>query len=371
VLAALYNPSAPTKSLPKTGQGLQLYGRTGRGQETQLIERIARTIPSAKGGALRLGIGDDAAVVSSENGFEWVLSCDAFLEDVHFLVDRHPPDSAGFKALARATSDLAAMGAQPRIFLLTLALPPARTGKWLDEFLRGMGRATRKLGMTVAGGDLTSSSKVSVSVTVLGKVAPGHAVKRVGARPGDILFVSGRLGAAKFGLELIESGALTTAMSKQKTYRKLLRPHLYPTIRVGLGAWLASRRIASAMIDISDGLSTDLARLCAASGVGARVWAERIPCVEIPAGKAGRPVSRLLAKLKLDPLQMALHGGDDYELLFTVPRRQVGRLRRAPGFSEIACLGEIERGGKITLVDGSGHAKFLRPGGWDPFKRKG
>jgi thiamine-monophosphate kinase len=358
------------KSLPKTGQGLQLYRRTGRGQETQLIERIARTIPSAKGGALRLGIGDDAAVVSPEKGFEWVLSCDAFLEDVHFLADRHPPDSVGFKALARATSDLAAMGARPRIFLLTLALPPARTGKWLDEFLVGMGRAAQKMGMTVAGGDLTSSSKVSISVTVLGKVPQGRAVKRVGARSGDILFVSGRLGAAKFGLELIKSEALTTSISKQQTYRKLLRRHLYPQVRVGLGAWLGRERIASAMIDISDGLSTDLARLCSASRVGARIWAGRIPCVEVPAGKTGRAVSRLLAKLKLDPLQMALHGGDDYELLFTVPRRRVGRLRRAPGFSEIACIGEIERGGRVTLVDERGRSERLRPGGWDPFKRK-
>jgi thiamine-monophosphate kinase len=340
------------------------------GQEDQLIERIARTIPSTKGGALRLGIGDDAAVISSRKGSEWVLSCDAFLEGVHFLAERHPADSVGFKALARATSDLAAMGAQPRIFLLTLALPIARTGKWLDEFLGGMGRAARQLGMRIAGGDLTSSSKVSISITVLGEVATGLAVKRFRARPGDLLFVSGRLGGAKLGLELIKSGALTTASLKQKTHRKLLQPHLYPQIRTGLGAWLATRRIASAMIDISDGLSTDLGRLCAASGVGARVWAERIPCVQIPAGRMGRSVSKLLARLKSNPLQMALDGGDDYELLFTVPRQHVRRLRRAPGFSEIASIGEIERGREITLVDKDGRAKRLRPGGWDPFKRK-
>ncbi|HEV3483588.1 MAG TPA: thiamine-phosphate kinase [Candidatus Acidoferrales bacterium] len=336
------------------------------GQEDQLIERIRRAIPSRNRGTLRLGIGDDAALISPRKGFEWVLSCDAFLESVHFLVNSHPADSIGFKALARATSDLAAMGAHPRIFLLTLALPNARTGKWLDEFLGGMGRAARKLGITIAGGDLTSSSKISISVTVLGEVSRGLAIKRFGARPGDILFVSGRLGGAKLGLELIKSGALTTASSKQKTYRKLLRPHLYPQIRVGLGAWLAARRIASAMIDISDGLSTDLARLCAASGVGARIWAERVPCVKVPS----RSASKLLPALKLDPLQMALHGGDDYELLFSVPHRNVQRLRRAPGFSEIASIGEIERGGQIKLVDKDGRSKRLRPGGWDPFERK-
>lgn len=340
------------------------------GQEDQLIERIRRAIPSRERGSLRLGIGDDAALIAPRKGFEWVLSCDAFLEGVHFLAGKHPADSVGFKALARATSDLAAMGAHPRIFLLTLALPSSRTGKWLDEFLRGMGRAARKFGMTVAGGDLTSSSTISISVTVVGEVATGLAIKRFGARAGDILFVSGRLGAARLGLELVESGTLKASSWIQKVYRKVLGPHLYPQIRVSLGAWLATRRTASAMIDISDGLSTDLARLCAASGVGARIWADRIPCVEMPTGKTGRAASKLLAKTKSSPLQMALHGGDDYELLFSVPRRNVRRLRRAPGFAEIVPIGEIERGGQIRLVDEDGRLKRLRPGGWDPFERK-
>lgn len=339
-------------------------------QEAQLIERVRRVIPSREGVGLRLGIGDDAAVMAPRKGSEWVVSCDAFLEGVHFLANRHPADSVGFKALARATSDLAAMGAQPRFFLLTLALPTARKGQWFQEFLGGMGRAARKLGLTIAGGDLTSNSKVSISVTVVGEVERGLATKRVGARPGDILLVSGSLGGAKLGLELIKSGALKAASWKQQTYRKLLQPHLYPQIRVGLGAWLAARRVASAMIDISDGLSTDLARLCAASGVGARVWADRIPCVGMPTGSAGRVVSKLLGKLRSGPLEMALHGGDDYELLFTVARRDVRRLRGAPGFSEIAAIGEIERGRQVTLVDKDGRSRPLRPGGWDPFERR-
>ncbi len=339
-------------------------------QEAQLIERVRRAIPSREGGGLRLGIGDDAAVMAPRKGFEWVLSCDAFLEDVHFLADRHPADSVGFKALARATSDLAAMGAQPRFFLLTLALPASRTGKWLDEFLRGMGRAARHLGMRLAGGDSTKSARISISVTVLGEVGRGLAVTRSGARPGDILCVSGRLGGAELGLKMFQSAALKASNSNEKDRVRLLQPHLYPQIRVALGAWLSARRVASAMIDISDGLSTDLARLCAASGVGARIWTDRIPCVEAPAGEAGRAVSKLLARIKSSPLQMALHGGDDYELLFTVHRRQMRRLRSAPGYAEIAAIGEIERGAKITLVDEGGRAKILRPGGWDPFERK-
>jgi thiamine-monophosphate kinase len=345
-------------------------------REGEIIDKIARAVPSLRGAvkrsslissSLRLGIGDDAAIVAPGRSVNWVLSCDAFLEGVHFLAERHPADSVGFKALARATSDLAAMGARPRIFLLTLALPAARTGKWLDEFLRGMKRAARQLGMRLAGGDTTQSPIISISITVLGDVAPGHAVKRYGARAGDILYVSGRLGGARLGLEMVTRSDKIARERVLKSQNSLLKEHLYPTIRVALGQWLAERRIASAMIDLSDGLSMDLARLCAASGVGARVWAGRIPCVKMPPGKSGDAVLKLLKTLKLDTLEMALRGGDDYELLFTVPRRHVRRLRGAPGFSGLRAIGEIERGHRRTLVDVDGHASPLHPAGWDPF----
>ena len=341
--------------------------------EDQLIDRIARAIASGKGalgrGNLRLGIGDDAAVLAAGAGTEWALSCDAFLDGVHFLADAHPADSVGFKSLARATSDLAAMGAQPRLFLLTLALPVGRTGKWLDEFLRGMGRAARQFGVRIAGGDTTKSASISISITVLGEIAPGLAVKRSGARAGDIIYVSGRLGRAQLGLEMVRNGALKGHEDASSRQFRVLQPHLYPKIRIKLGAWLAEQKVASAMLDISDGLSTDLGRLCRASRAGARVWAERIPCVQVSAGVSGKMQTKL-AKLKLDPLQMALHGGDDYELLFTVPPRHVKRLRGAPGFREIKAIGEIERGTQLTLVDCDGRTKRLASGGWDPFAEK-
>jgi thiamine-monophosphate kinase len=338
--------------------------------EDQLIERIVRAIPSTRGASgrvsLRLGIGDDAAVITAGRGVEWVLSCDAFLEGVHFLADRHPATSVGFKALARATSDLAAMGARPRLFLLTLALPPSRTGKWLDGFLRGMGRAARQLGMRIAGGDTTKSATVSISITVLGEIAPGLAVTRAGARAGDVIYVSGRLGRAQLGLEMVRNAAATGKRGSKSQIRSL-QAHLYPRIRVDLGAWLAKQRLASAMIDISDGLSTDLGRLCSASKVGARIWAQRIPRVEIPASKSDRFKAKRRAK-KLDALQMALHGGDDYELLFTVPPRHSKRLQGAPGFREITAIGAIERGRQITLIDAEGKLHRLAAAGWDPFR---
>jgi thiamine-monophosphate kinase len=262
--------------------------------EAQLIERITRAVPSrtdsftrpGKGGAsLRLGIGDDAAVLAPDPRRDLIWTCDAFLEGIHFLGNTHPPDSVGFKSLVRATSDIAAMGGVPRLFLLTLALPAKRTGLWLDQFLTGMGRAARSLRVRLAGGDTTRAPLVFISVAVLGDIASGLAIPRSGARPGDLIYVSGRLGRAQLGLELIRRGAVRWKSADQQL-RRLLQPHLYPKIRLELGAWLARHDVASAMIDISDGLSTDLGHVCTESGVGARVWAERIPRRCTQAGEA-------------------------------------------------------------------------------------
>jgi thiamine-monophosphate kinase len=309
---------------------------------------------------LRVGIGDDAALVVPGRNTEWVLSCDAFLEGVHFLTDRHPPDSVGYKSLARAASDLAAMGAIPRLFLLTLALPASRTGSWLDGFLRGMGRAARSLGMRLAGGDTTKAPTISMNITVLGEIARGRAVTRSGARPGDIIYVSGTLGRAELGLHLIRK-----RIGHERQLRHLLRPHLYPRIRIELGEWLAANRVPSAMMDLSDGLSTDLARLCAASGVGACLHADRIPRIATSTLSTAPA-----AKLSLDPLQLALHGGDDYELLFTVSPRRVKKLRKAPGFRQLTAIGEVTREQRIVLIAADGVATPLDPHGWDPFRKK-
>ena len=341
-----------------------------------MIERITRAVPSIIGGGgrgragragVRLGIGDDGAVVAPSGRTDWVLSCDAFLDGVHFLADRHPADSVGFKSLARATSDLAAMGATPRFFLLTLALPLDRTGAWLDEFLRGMARAARALGMHLLGGDTKRYPAVAISITVIGEIAPGKAVPRSGARPGDIIYVSGKLGQAELGLQVVRRTAPKALPGKLRTnpaFRQLLRPHLYPKIRLGLGAWLARTGVASAMMDISDGLSTDLGHICTASGVAARVWTDRVPYVGASTAQA-----KYLAKLKLDPLELALHGGEDYELLFTVPARHAARLRRAPGFAKVRAIGEVEKGKGMRLTGADGRSRRLEPGGWDPFRR--
>jgi thiamine-monophosphate kinase len=333
--------------------------------EDQLVERIVRAVPSVSGrqgnSLSALGIGDDAAVLSPRGGRDWVLSCDASLEGIHFLPNAHPPDSVGYKSLVRAASDLAAMGASPKYFLMTLALPASRIETWLDGFLTGLCRASRYLGMQLVGGDTTKYRTVAISITVLGEIARRRALTRSGARPGDLIYVTGKLGRAQLGLELIRRKNL----AQGKELRTLLGPHLYPQIHVKLGEWLAHYRIATAMMDISDGLSTDLARLCAASRVGARIDARLVPHVMIPA-----TLFRAAGKLKLNPLQMALHGGDDYGLLFTVPPRMTRGLRRAPDFSSLSCIGEVTSGRKIVLVNDDGSAVPLEAYGWDPFSRK-
>jgi thiamine-monophosphate kinase len=338
-------------------------------QERQLVEKILRALPSftdssfPRSGlrkqpeAIRLGPGDDAAVLSPSGETDLVLSCDAFIEGVHFRAKTHPPASVGYKALARATSDLAGMGATPRYFLLTLALPKARAGTWLDNFLKGMARAARELGIAIIGGDTTVADAVSISITVLGEIFRGAAVPRSGAKPGDLIYVSGKLGRAQLGLELVLRG-----QALNPGFRFAVQPHLYPKIQIKLGAWLAQRHIATSMMDISDGLSTDLTRLCVASKVGARIYANKIPQVMIPDIAAQK-----LSRRKLDPPQMALHGGEDYELLFTVSRGKAKLLRVAPNFSRLAAIGEITTSTKLLLTDGEGRESPLKPLGWDPF----
>ena len=351
--------------------------------EIQIIERIRRRFGAA--GLLRarwmpVGVGDDGAVLHSPaRGFETVLSCDSFLEGVHFLPKIHPADAVGYKALARATSDLAAMGARPKCFLMTLALPKERSGGWLDGFARGLVRAAREFGMVLAGGDTSEFPSVAVGLTVCGEVRCERALRRDGARAGDQIFVSGVLGAAQLGLELVLRGIVKSATDlKRPTWRAILAAHLYPEIRVDLGRWLAggdrgSKAIATSAIDTSDGLSSDLARVCEASGVGARVWAERLPVVEIPEqlGKwlAGTRRTSGRGQFRIDPIEMALHGGEDYQLLFTVPAKFAGRVPAAYRGVRLICIGEIRRGSRIELIGVGGKRLVLSSRGWDSFVR--
>jgi thiamine-monophosphate kinase len=321
--------------------------------ENQLIQRVMRRFPSMREG-LRVGIGDDAAVLRPRTGTEWVVTTDAFLENVHFLRKVHPAKAVGYKALARATSDIAAMGARARYFFLTLGLPEACVGAWFDDFLDGMAQATRRFGLVLAGGDTTKYPLVVASLTVLGEIDRGKAILRSGAKPGDLLCVSGTLGEAELGLRLIQR-----KLHRQKRWTRLLKKQFYPEPRLALGEWLAARRCATSMIDTSDGLSTDLGHICQASEVGAIVWPEKIPAVHVPSE---------LRRLGLDPLDLALNGGEDYELLFTMPKKFSSRLLGEVSGVPVTVIGEITRKKKVILLRPDGRSAPIKPKGWDSFR---
>jgi len=331
-----------------------------RHNEDSILRKIAGTsrpsqLPSARQSGV-LGIGDDAALFRPKPGHQTILTCDWFLEGTHFLRQKHPPDSVGWKCLARAVSDIAAMGGTPRCFLLSLALPDSHTGRWLDLFLGGLRRASRKFRCPLAGGDTTRRNEILMNITVLGEVRTGHAVLRSGARAGDVLYVTGRLGEAELGLQIVRRSS-RAARPKNPITRK----HLYPEPRLALGPWLVKKGLATAMMDLSDGLSSDLSRLCAASAVGALLQKTKLPQVRMP--EASRENGRI-------PLQLALHGGDDYELLFTVSPRKAKLLPKSFEGVSLTAIGEIIQKRELLLVDENGQVTLLAPLGWDPFRKK-
>jgi thiamine-monophosphate kinase len=322
-------------------------------EEDTLVQRITKALASKARPSLTLGVGDDAALLQPRPSHQLILTCDWFLEGSHFLRDKHPADSIGWKCLARAVSDVAAMGGEPQYFLLSLALPETHTGKWLDGFLKGLRRATRRLRCQLAGGDTTRSNKILINITVVGEARAGRAVLRSGAKPGDLLFVSGRLGEADLGLRSLRSGR--AAGQRNSLW---VKKHLYPEPRLALGQWLAAKRLATAMMDLSDGLSTDVSRLCAASQVGARIAIDKVPKAQAILRKGRTSISLT---------EMALHGGDDYELLFTVRPNLAARVPTSFRGLPLSCIGEITRERKLLLVGPEGLEEKLVAGGWDPF----
>jgi thiamine-monophosphate kinase len=324
--------------------------------EDKLVERIVEALAPKGGPYLALGVGDDAALLRPRQGYETILTCDWFLEGSHFLRGNHPPDSVGWKCLARAISDIAAMGGQPKCFLLSLALPRTLTGRWLHQFLAGLRRAARSFGCPLAGGDTTRRDEILISVTAIGEVRAGEAVRRSSTKPGDLIFVTGRLGEAELGLRALRSGRILSRRDDLS-----IKKHLYPEPRLALGQWLARRRIATAMMDLSDGLSSDLSRLCAASRVGARIAIGKIPKVKVPQRKA---------PMHLDATELALHGGDDYELLFTVGRSRARGLPFAFKGIPLTCIGEITRERRLVRVGAGEREETLAVRGWDPFRRR-
>ena len=315
--------------------------------EKALIARIRQA--AAKTSGIIAGIGDDCAVLRVPQGHEALITTDFSLEGVHFRREWHPAESVGHRCLTRGLSDIAAMGGTPIAAFLSLAAPRDLPQKWIDGFMRGLFTLADKFAVPLAGGDTAESPDgILADIVVLGSVPKGKAILRSGARPGDKIYVSGELG-----------GSAATLYRLPKKPKSNLNPryfsrHFFPEPRLALGRILRQKGLASAMIDLSDGLSTDLGHLCDESGVGAEIQQEAIPLATI-----GHPAHAV-------DLDSALHGGEDYELLFTAPNAK--RIPQQIANVPVTRIGHITASHHVFLLNKN--LRFpLKPQGWQHFTR--
>lgn len=333
--------------------------------EHALIESIRRRARSSSS-ALRIGIGDDCAVLRPKRGEEIVVTTDFSLEGVHFRRDWHSPESVGHRCLARGLSDLAAMGARPLAAFLSLAVPSefaaASKGKfWIERFLNGLLALARHCNVPLAGGDTAQSPRLACfDIVLIGAVPRHRALLRSTSRPGDLIYVTGALGGA--AAELL---ALSRAPRRfaRLTAESGDHPHLFPLPRLKAAEKLATARLAHSAIDISDGLSTDLAHICDESHLAAELDAVSIPI---------HPLASEAVRTRRAPsaLDLALHGGEDYELLFTAsPRARIPqRIAGVPIHRIGRMLPRRPRRPQIILRDHEDRTSALTPRGWKHFR---
>ncbi|HET7871868.1 MAG TPA: thiamine-phosphate kinase, partial [Terriglobales bacterium] len=298
---------------------------------------------SSRNRAVVHGIGDDCAVLRAGAGLDFLITTDLCIENVHFVRKWHPARCVGHRCLARGLSDIAAMGGEPLACFLSFGLPAKLPQKWADEFLRGLEALARKFGVQLAGGDIAAAPVITADIVVTGRVPAGRALLRSGARASDRIFVSGELGGSAATLKRLFAGERIAPSHSSR--------HFYPEPRMELGRWLREGGLATAVIDLSDGLSVDLAHICQESGVDAVIDAAKIP------------VARGAT------LECALHGGEDYELLFTVPPKK--NLPPRINGVKVTEIGVIRKAGyyasAIQILGENRRLQALEPRGWQHF----
>jgi thiamine-monophosphate kinase len=333
--------------------------------EFDFIEQLRRRLATKRDPSnTTIGVGDDAAILRQSSGRDTVVTTDLLIEDIDFHRQSSNPKLLGHKALAVSLSDIAAMGARPRWALSSIGVPiDVWNSTCVDEFYDGFFELANKYDVTLIGGDVSRTpDKIVIDSIVIGECSSGRSVLRSGARPGDHVFVTGELGGAAAGLRMIERGARLdkpVAEEDKELVHSLLLRHLSPEPRVGWGLVLGQENLATAMIDISDGLSSDLHHLCRESGVGAVIESGLIP--------TDQRVTEICGRRALDPLLLALHGGEDFELLFTVAAENVPKLPRkvdGVGVTEIGRI--VPRDEGVRLSEGS-RVWELKAEGWEHF----
>lgn len=325
--------------------------------ELALVERIRRRAES-RHGQISLGIGDDCALIRVRPGEEIAITTDLSIAGRHFRLESHPPEAIGHRTLVRGLSDIAAMGARPVAAFLSLGLPKPLTVArgtrkiWIDSFLEGFLALAAKHATPLAGGDLAESTIALADIILIGAVPRGRALLRSGARAGDLLYVTGTLGGSAAGLAQLEkrSRRKSSAPTPESPGNDALSRHLYPQPRIQQGLWLQTRKAATAAIDLSDGLSTDLGHLCTEPGISAEIDARALP---------------IHSEATLD---QALNGGEDYELLFTTSART--KIPATIAGVPVTYIGQMvaRRKGqsRITLLTDSGSQPLERRG-WQHF----
>jgi thiamine-monophosphate kinase len=328
--------------------------------EFPLIDRVEQ-IAKADRPDIVVGIGDDVAVLE-DRGDEFILATvDSQVENIHFLRDRITPRQLGQRALAVNLSDIAAMGGVPEYALVSLALPKETEVAWVEELYRGMREEAERAGVAVVGGNMARSPwGIFIDVCVLGRVHREHLLLRSGARPGDRVLVTGWLGDAAAGLQLVLNAELAVTEAEREL---LLSRHLTPTPRLAESGVIARSGRATAMIDVSDGLSSDVGHICDRSRVGVRIWAERLPI--------SAATKRVAALSAIPVWQLALAGGEDYELCFTAPADAVEELATAvyrKTGTPVAVVGEIlpAASGRWLVLE-NGREVPLEATGWAHF----
>lgn len=323
--------------------------------ELKFIKLVEREFGKGAGKGVLLGIGDDCASVSPSPGHETLLTTDTLCEGVHFKSGWTTPRQLGHKSVCVSLSDIAAMGGRPRSLLLSAILTGREGDAWIKAYVRGVAEAAKKWGAAPVGGNVALGKSRSFTVSAVGEVRKGLRVDRGGAKPGDHLFVTGSPGDSALGLGLLkERRDVYTAAEK-----KLMARHNAPTPRVEWGPALAEARIASAMIDISDGVALDLARLAQASGVAAEVDLAEFPLSAAAKGIVDQKGERAW--------RTVLTGGEDYELMFTVPEKKLKALSRLQENGKIraARIGRMLKGKPgVTILDLSGGELEIGNPGW-------
>lgn len=325
--------------------------------EFGLVERIASMLRARSPEVLR-GIGDDAAVIDLGDGRALILTIDSLVEGVHFLKDVCPPRSIGYKSMAVNVSDVAAMGAEPKYGVVSISLPEGEKVELVEGIYRGIEEMASEVGVSVVGGDTTRSpGPLFISIALLGVCPVDEVIGRSEAKAGDLIGVTGTLGDSAAGLELILKGEVEGLKPEDAEY--LLDRHLRPKVRTKAARELASRKLVSSMIDISDGLSSEVNHICRMSGVGALIEAERLPISD--------QLQRFCELTGRSALDLALNGGEDYELLFTFPRGNLGEIEAA--FERLglrlSVVGRVTPPDEGVRIKIGGEERPLPPGGFD------